>query len=86
MPGRQFGASLRELHQAWDEVSWRIARLRDNPVCADAEHEAAAPTTTWSIRPCRRLAGRRIAAGERARADARRHAAEGRGAARAGGE
>jgi phosphoribosylformylglycinamidine synthase len=36
-----FGASLRDLHQAWDEVSWRIARQRDNPACADAEHEAA---------------------------------------------
>ncbi|HET9823027.1 MAG TPA: phosphoribosylformylglycinamidine synthase, partial [Burkholderiaceae bacterium] len=36
-----FSAPLRELHQAWDEVSWRIARQRDNPACADAEHEAA---------------------------------------------
>jgi phosphoribosylformylglycinamidine synthase len=36
-----FGAPLRDLHQAWDEVSWRIARLRDNPACADAEHDAA---------------------------------------------
>jgi phosphoribosylformylglycinamidine synthase len=36
-----FSAPLRELHQAWDEVSWRITRLRDNPACADAEHEAA---------------------------------------------
>ena len=36
-----FAAPLRDLHQAWDEVSWRIARLRDNPACADAEHEAA---------------------------------------------
>jgi phosphoribosylformylglycinamidine synthase len=36
-----FSAPLRELHQVWDEVSWRIARLRDHPVCADAEHEAA---------------------------------------------
>ena len=35
-----FSAGLRELHQTWDEVSWRIARLRDNTVCADAEHEA----------------------------------------------
>ncbi len=26
-----FSAPLRELHQAWDEVSWRIARLRDDP-------------------------------------------------------
>jgi phosphoribosylformylglycinamidine synthase len=37
----QFSASLRDLHQAWDEVSWRIARQRDNPACADAEHAAA---------------------------------------------
>ncbi len=36
-----FSAPLRELHQTWDEVSWRIARLRDNPACADAEHAAA---------------------------------------------
>ncbi|MBL8331138.1 MAG: phosphoribosylformylglycinamidine synthase [Rubrivivax sp.] len=37
----QLAASLQSLHQAWDEVSWRIARLRDNPACADAEHTAA---------------------------------------------
>lgn len=37
----QFSASLRELQQQWEEVSWRIARQRDNPACADAEHEAA---------------------------------------------
>jgi phosphoribosylformylglycinamidine synthase len=37
----QFGAGLRELQQAWDEPSWRIARQRDNPACADAEHAAA---------------------------------------------
>ena len=36
-----FSAPLRDLHQAWDEVSWRIAALRDNPACADAEHAAA---------------------------------------------
>src|SRR5690606_327599 len=29
---------VRELAQAWDEVSWRIAALRDNPACADEEH------------------------------------------------
>ena len=34
--------SLRDLGQAWDEVSWRIARLRDNPECADQEHAAFA--------------------------------------------
>ncbi|MFL6663251.1 MAG: phosphoribosylformylglycinamidine synthase, partial [Rhizobacter sp.] len=36
-----FGAPLAALHQAWDEVSWRIAQLRDNPACADMEHAAA---------------------------------------------
>ncbi len=36
-----FSAPLQTLQQAWDEVSWRIARERDNPACADAEHEAA---------------------------------------------
>ncbi len=36
-----FSAPLRDLHQAWDEVSWRIAKLRDHPACADAEHAAA---------------------------------------------
>jgi phosphoribosylformylglycinamidine synthase len=36
-----FSAPLRDLHRAWDDVSWRICRLRDNPACADAEHEAA---------------------------------------------
>jgi phosphoribosylformylglycinamidine synthase len=37
----QFGAPLQQLHQTWDEVSWRIAALRDHPACADAEHAAA---------------------------------------------
>ncbi|MDR1146968.1 MAG: phosphoribosylformylglycinamidine synthase [Verrucomicrobiales bacterium] len=36
-----------ELQRAWSEVSWRIARRRDNPACADAEYanllEAADP-------------------------------------------
>jgi len=36
-----FRAPLARLQQTWDEVSWRIARLRDNPECADAEHAAA---------------------------------------------
>ena len=35
-----FGAPLRDLQQTWDEVSWRIAKLRDNPADADAEHDA----------------------------------------------
>jgi phosphoribosylformylglycinamidine synthase len=36
-----FSAPLVDLHQAWDETSWRIARLRDNPACADSEHQRA---------------------------------------------
>jgi phosphoribosylformylglycinamidine synthase len=36
-----FSAPLADLHEVWDEVSWRICRLRDNPACADAEHAAA---------------------------------------------
>ncbi|SDV51465.1 phosphoribosylformylglycinamidine synthase [Chitinasiproducens palmae] len=31
-----------ELHRVWSEVSWRIARLRDNPACADAEYDVIA--------------------------------------------
>lgn len=31
---------VHELAQVWDEVSWRIAALRDNPACADEEHAA----------------------------------------------
>ncbi len=37
---RALDESLRDLAQAWDEVSWRIAALRDNPDCADEEHAA----------------------------------------------
>ncbi|RZL66274.1 MAG: phosphoribosylformylglycinamidine synthase [Variovorax sp.] len=36
-----FSASLHDLHQVWDAVSWKINRERDNPACADAEHAAA---------------------------------------------
>ncbi|MET0540471.1 MAG: phosphoribosylformylglycinamidine synthase, partial [Variovorax sp.] len=36
-----FSASLHDLHQVWDSVSWKICRERDNPECADAEHAAA---------------------------------------------
>ena len=36
-----FSAPLHDLHQVWDSVSWKICQLRDNPVCADAEHAAA---------------------------------------------
>ncbi len=33
-----FSATLQDLHQVWDSVSWKICRERDNPDCADAEH------------------------------------------------
>ena len=36
-----FSASLHDLQQVWDSVSWKIAQQRDNPACADAEHAAA---------------------------------------------
>jgi len=57
----QFGAPLAQLLSAWDEVSWRIARLRDDPACADAEHAAVAAaadttpgcTCTWASTPGR---------------------------------
>ena len=38
---KAFGATLENLHQVWDTVSWKIAQQRDNPTCADAEHAAA---------------------------------------------
>ncbi len=37
----QFSGTLQELQQQWDQVSWRVAQLRDNPACADAEHATA---------------------------------------------
>ncbi len=36
-----FKASLSDLHQVWDAVSWKICQQRDNPAGADAEHAAA---------------------------------------------
>ncbi len=35
-----FSATLQDLHQVWDSVSWKICQQRDNPACADAEHAA----------------------------------------------
>lgn len=45
----QFSAPLKDLQQAWDEVSWRIARLRDNPAGADSEHAAAGDDTNGGL-------------------------------------
>jgi phosphoribosylformylglycinamidine synthase len=36
-----FRASLHDLQQVWDSVSWKICRERDNPAGADSEHAAA---------------------------------------------
>lgn len=33
-----FEESRGELQKAWTEVSWQIARMRDNPACADQEY------------------------------------------------
>jgi phosphoribosylformylglycinamidine synthase len=38
---RLFNDDRADLQRAWSEVSWRIARLRDNPECADAEYARA---------------------------------------------
>ncbi len=37
-----FARPRTELQQAWSEVSWQIARTRDNPACADQEFERIA--------------------------------------------
>jgi len=36
-----FSAKLADLHQVWDNVSWKICQRRDNPSGADQEHAAA---------------------------------------------
>jgi phosphoribosylformylglycinamidine synthase len=40
-----FAASLADLHQVWDSVSWKICQQRDNPACADAEHASRGEPT-----------------------------------------
>jgi phosphoribosylformylglycinamidine synthase len=37
----QLNVPLAQLHEQWDRVSWLVARQRDNPAAADAEHAAA---------------------------------------------
>jgi phosphoribosylformylglycinamidine synthase len=46
-----YEAPRAELHRAWSEVSWRIARLRDNPACADAEYDALLDAKDPGIAP-----------------------------------
>ncbi|ROZ68562.1 phosphoribosylformylglycinamidine synthase [Ramlibacter sp. WS9] len=45
-----FSAKLSDLHQVWDNVSWKICQQRDNPAGADAEHAAAGETTDPGLR------------------------------------
>ena len=40
-----------ELQRLWSETSWRIARLRDNPACADAEYERILDTADPGMTP-----------------------------------
>jgi phosphoribosylformylglycinamidine synthase len=40
-----------DLHRLWSETSWRIARLRDNPACADAEYARILDTEDPGITP-----------------------------------
>ncbi len=40
-----FTAKLQDLHQVWDSTSWKICQLRDNPACADAEHQSVGDPT-----------------------------------------
>ena len=40
-----FVAKLADLHQVWDNVSWKICQQRDNPACADAEHASTGDVT-----------------------------------------
>jgi phosphoribosylformylglycinamidine synthase len=39
------------LHRYWSETSWRIARLRDNPTCADAEYDRLLDETDPGMTP-----------------------------------
>jgi phosphoribosylformylglycinamidine synthase len=40
-----FSASITDLMQVWDSVSWKICRERDNPAGADTEHASAGDLT-----------------------------------------
>ncbi|WMW79004.1 phosphoribosylformylglycinamidine synthase [Undibacterium cyanobacteriorum] len=39
------------LHQIWSKTSWQIARMRDNPACADAEYARLADETDPGMQP-----------------------------------
>jgi phosphoribosylformylglycinamidine synthase len=68
-----FSMPRAELQQAWSEVSWRIARLRDNPECADAEFARASDpddrglSMVLSFDPAEDIAAPFVATGSRPR-------------------
>ncbi len=68
-----FALPRAELQQVWSEVSWRIARLRDNPACADAEFARATDADDRGLSmqltfdPSADVAAPMIAAGSRPR-------------------
>ena len=46
-----YNESRSSLHRLWSETSWRIARLRDNPACADAEYDRLLDETDPGMQP-----------------------------------
>jgi len=46
-----FKQSRTALHQIWSKTSWQMARLRDNPSCADAEYARIADLSDPGIQP-----------------------------------
>ncbi|MET3107444.1 phosphoribosylformylglycinamidine synthase [Oxalobacteraceae bacterium GrIS 2.11] len=46
-----FRQSRAELHQIWSKTSWQMARLRDNPACADAEYARLADASDPGMTP-----------------------------------
>ncbi|MFK3737755.1 phosphoribosylformylglycinamidine synthase [Massilia sp. TN1-12] len=46
-----YSAKRSALHRLWSETSWRIARLRDNPVCVDQEYERLLDETDPGMSP-----------------------------------
>ncbi len=46
-----FRQSRSELHQLWSKTSWQMARMRDNPVCADAEYARLADASDPGMQP-----------------------------------
>ena len=46
-----YSESRSSLHRLWSETSWRIARLRDNPACADQEYERLLDETDPGMTP-----------------------------------